>query len=129
MGQEGRQDGATFSSTDSPRFFSLRYYNLAVSDIACTLHIVVLLYQTGMQLNYFLLLGNVQVLSAIQSALDRVNKNAVSNAQKVQKFFIAKRDFSTAGGELGPTLKLKRNVVLDMYREEIDALYQIEGKN
>jgi long-chain acyl-CoA synthetase len=33
-------------------------------------------------------------------------------------------DFTEAGGELTPTLKLKRNVVSKAYAEEIEALYR-----
>ncbi len=70
-----------------------------------------------------LFLGDDKILKAIESALKRVNENAVSNAQKVQKYVLAESDFSVAGGELGPTLKLKRSVVLEKYQDEIEALY------
>ncbi|XP_067888550.1 long-chain-fatty-acid--CoA ligase ACSBG2-like isoform X2 [Heterodontus francisci] len=60
---------------------------------------------------------------AIQTGIDAVNKNAISNAQKIQKWVILERDFSLVGGELGPTMKLKRAVVTKMYEDEINALY------
>lgn len=37
---------------------------------------------------------------------------------------ILDRDFSVGSGELTATLKLKRNVVNEMYKKEIDALYK-----
>lgn len=63
------------------------------------------------------------VYKAIQTGIDKVNKKATSNAQKVQKWTILQKDFSVAGGELGPTMKLKRPVVVKMCKEEIAKLY------
>ncbi|XP_059845509.1 long-chain-fatty-acid--CoA ligase ACSBG2-like isoform X1 [Hypanus sabinus] len=60
---------------------------------------------------------------AIQNGIDAVNKKATSNAQKIQKWLILARDFSIHGGELGPTLKVKRPVVARLYKEEIDGFY------
>lgn len=63
------------------------------------------------------------VNKAITDAIGRANKIAVSNAQKVQKFKLLKTDFSVPGGELGPTMKLKRPVVLDLYSKVIESIY------
>ena len=41
------------------------------------------------------------VYKAIQQGIDAVNQEAVSNAQKIQKWVILARDFSISGGELG----------------------------
>ncbi|XP_064619094.1 long-chain-fatty-acid--CoA ligase ACSBG2-like isoform X2 [Lineus longissimus] len=66
---------------------------------------------------------DAKVLEAIQKGVDRANKKAISNAQKIQKWSILPKDFSTPGGELGPTLKLKRPVVNKMYTDTIEAFY------
>uniref|UniRef100_A0A1A8IEP3 Long-chain-fatty-acid--CoA ligase ACSBG2 n=1 Tax=Nothobranchius kuhntae TaxID=321403 RepID=A0A1A8IEP3_NOTKU len=63
------------------------------------------------------------VHTAIQEGINRVNEKATSNAQRIQKWLVLERDFSIAGGELGPTMKLKRPVVLKMYKEHIDNFY------
>ncbi|XP_067841253.1 long-chain-fatty-acid--CoA ligase ACSBG2-like isoform X2 [Heptranchias perlo] len=63
------------------------------------------------------------VYKAIQAGIDAVNKKATSNTQKIQKWVILEKDFSVVGGELGPTMKLKRPIVVKMYKDEIEALY------
>ena len=50
-------------------------------------------------------------------------KHSVSNAQKIQKYHVVPGDFSEKGGELTPTLKLKRSVAELKYKDIIDAMY------
>ncbi|XP_035503477.1 long-chain-fatty-acid--CoA ligase ACSBG2 isoform X6 [Scophthalmus maximus] len=64
------------------------------------------------------------VHTAIQEGINRVNEKAPSNAQRIQKWIILDRDFSVGGGELGPTMKLKRPVVAKMYKEQIENFYK-----
>ncbi|XP_053559034.1 long-chain-fatty-acid--CoA ligase ACSBG2 isoform X2 [Bombina bombina] len=64
------------------------------------------------------------VYAAIQEGINLVNERSTSNAQKVQKWSVLDRDFSITGGELGPTMKLKRPVVSKMYKDQIDSFYQ-----
>ncbi|KAJ3600042.1 hypothetical protein NHX12_033994 [Muraenolepis orangiensis] len=64
------------------------------------------------------------VHAAIQEGMDRVNGRAASNAQRIQKWLVLDGDFSITGGELGPTMKLKRPVVMKMYKEQIDSFYK-----
>jgi long-chain-fatty-acid--CoA ligase ACSBG len=42
----------------------------------------------------------------------------------VGKFLILPKEFSVTGGELGPSLKLKRYFVAEMYANDIDRMYQ-----
>ena len=57
--------------------------------------------------------------------MDRANSEATSNAQRVQKWIILPTDFSVPGGELGPTLKLKRHYVLKKYENTIRNMYNV----
>jgi long-chain acyl-CoA synthetase len=58
----------------------------------------------------------------IQTAIDDANK-AVSKAESIRKFTILANDWTETGGQLTPSLKLKRNVVHAECAAEIAALY------
>ncbi|MEZ0581030.1 long-chain fatty acid--CoA ligase [Nocardioides sp. MH1] len=61
---------------------------------------------------------------AIQAAVDDANL-AVSKAESIRKFEILPYDWTEEGGQLTPSLKLKRNVVMRECRDEIAALYEV----
>lgn len=63
------------------------------------------------------------VARALQDGIDRSNGQAVSNAQRIQKWTLLATDFSLPGGELGPTMKLKRHYVLKKYETQIRNFY------
>merc|ERR1711924_98848 len=46
----------------------------------------------------------------------------------IQKWTIAPRDLSVSGGELTPTLKVKRGEVMKSYAAAIDAMYESREK-
>lgn len=68
-------------------------------------------------------IANGEVTKVIQAGIDRANKKAVSNAVKVKAWLVVADDFTIPGGELTPTLKLKRSVVTKKYVKEIKDLY------
>ncbi|MEC3973937.1 AMP-dependent synthetase/ligase [Amycolatopsis sp. H20-H5] len=69
------------------------------------------------------LANDTDLRAEIQRAVDEANK-AVSHAEAIKKFTVLPNDFTEAGGEITPSLKLKRNVVNKNYATNIDALYQ-----
>jgi long-chain acyl-CoA synthetase len=66
-----------------------------------------------------------ELRAEIQKAVDDANL-AVSRAEAIRAFQILPRDFSEATGEMTPSLKVKRNVVLKEYEAEIAAIYEKE---
>jgi len=67
-----------------------------------------------------------KIIAAIQQAIDVVNAKAVSRAQRISKFRVLTGDFSIASGELTPTMKLKRRVVIDKFASDVEAIYAEE---
>lgn len=67
-----------------------------------------------------------RLASALLSGIARANEHAPSHAQRVQKFRVLPIDLSVAGGELGPTLKLKRFFIYSKYEGLIDSMYKEE---
>ena len=63
-----------------------------------------------------------RVLAEVQRAVDDAN-TAVSKAESIRKFAILEGDFTEESGHLTPSLKLKRNVVMRDFGDEVDALY------
>ena len=47
--------------------------------------------------------------------------------ETIKKFVLLPRDFSVEGGELTPTLKLRRKVIYEKYQDKIEALYLCDG--
>jgi long-chain acyl-CoA synthetase len=62
------------------------------------------------------------LLAEIQSAIDEANA-AVSRAEAIRKFAILPVDWTEETGELTPTLKLRRTVVMRAFHDEVESLY------
>ena len=60
--------------------------------------------------------------AAIQSAIDEANK-AVSHAEAIKKFAILPVDWTEEGGQITPSLKLKRSVVMEEFADDVERLY------
>jgi long-chain acyl-CoA synthetase len=60
--------------------------------------------------------------AAIEAAVEDANK-AVSKAEAIRKFQILPDQWTEEGGQLTPSLKLKRNVVMREFKDQVAALY------
>ena len=63
-----------------------------------------------------------RVRALVQAELDAANEK-YARVEQVKRFFVLDHDLSQETGELTPTLKVKRNVVYDLYAERFDELY------
>lgn len=82
------------------------------------------------QLDYFDIDGLVahhRVQELFAERVAAVNARLPSY-ETIKKFVVLAHDFSIEGGELTPTLKLKRKVIDEKYRDRIDALYLDNGR-
>ncbi len=60
--------------------------------------------------------------SMVQEYIDKLNAK-LNRWESVKKFIILERDLSVEEGEITPSMKVKRKVVEEHYKSEIDALY------
>jgi long-chain acyl-CoA synthetase len=63
------------------------------------------------------------VIERVGRTVEEKNAELQSYA-KVKKFTVLPGDFTQEGGELTPTLKVKRKVVTEKYRDALEALYR-----
>ena len=68
------------------------------------------------------LVDDPKLQAEIEAAVEDANK-AVSKAEAIRKFRILPDEWTEEGGQLTPSLKLKRNVVMREAKDDIAALY------
>lgn len=78
--------------------------------------------QHGKSTDLARLVDDPDLRAEIQAAVDDANK-AVSRAESIRKFSVLPDEWTEEGGQLTPSLKLKRNVVMREFRDEVAALY------
>jgi long-chain acyl-CoA synthetase len=66
--------------------------------------------------------SDADLRAEVRKAVDDANL-AVSKAEAIREFRILPREFTEARGEVTPSMKIKRNVVLKEYADEIAAIY------
>ncbi|MFE9539183.1 AMP-dependent synthetase/ligase [Streptomyces sp. NPDC006691] len=66
--------------------------------------------------------GPEEVRELVREAVDAANAQ-VSRPARIRDFAVLPQDFTVESGELTPTLKVRRRVVIERYAAEIDGLY------
>ncbi|MEQ8333890.1 AMP-dependent synthetase/ligase [Nisaea sp.] len=65
---------------------------------------------------------DAEFIKAIGAAVDRGNSR-LTQTEKVRRFIIADEAFTTENAMMTPTLKLRRHLIKDAYRDRLAALY------
>ena len=63
-----------------------------------------------------------ELRAELQAAVDEANR-AVSQAEAIRSFVVLPHDWTEEGGQITPSLKVKRAVVLAQHADQVDALY------
>ena len=63
-----------------------------------------------------------ELLAEMQAAVDAANKS-VSKAESIRSFAVLPVDWTEQGGQLTPSLKLKRSVVMKEFAGEVEKIY------
>jgi long-chain acyl-CoA synthetase len=68
------------------------------------------------------LIQNPQIVAKVGSRVERVNEH-LSNYERVKKIALLDQEMTLEGGQLTPSLKVKRRVVNQLYASQIENLY------
>ncbi|MEK9498572.1 long-chain fatty acid--CoA ligase [Photorhabdus sp. P32] len=69
------------------------------------------------------LLRHSQIINMFEQRLKEMQKN-FAHFDQVKRFILLPTPFSMETGELTPTLKLRRKIIMQRYHEEIESMYQ-----
>lgn len=77
----------------------------------------------GIDLTYEQLLDDARLLAAVRSEVARLTPH-LADYERIKGVALLPREFTVDGGELTPTLKVRRRFVEEKYRDVIDTLYR-----
>jgi long-chain acyl-CoA synthetase len=80
----------------------------------------------GLDGDLYSLVMEPKVHELVQAAIDQVNAQ-LGRVEQVKRFRILPIDFTTETGELTPSLKMKRKVVVERYGQWIDEMYEADA--
>jgi long-chain acyl-CoA synthetase len=64
-----------------------------------------------------------EVTRLIEGEIEERNR-LLASFESIKRFHILPRDFSIEDGEMTPTLKIKRKVVVSKFQNELESLYE-----
>lgn len=79
--------------------------------------------EMGSSKTYEELASDPQVYEAVDKEVHAANSDLAS-FESIKGFIIAPSDFTVENGQLTPSLKLKKKIILKAYEKEVDALYK-----
>ncbi|MDX1447094.1 AMP-dependent synthetase/ligase [Lishizhenia sp.] len=68
------------------------------------------------------LIAHPKVIERIKREVNDYNEN-YGKFEQIKKFELLNKEMSIEGGELTPTLKFKRKIILEMHKDKVDAIY------
>ena len=68
------------------------------------------------------LIANPKVQALFDGIIEATNQN-LARFEKLKKVLLVPEEFSPANGAMTPTMKLRRRVIEDRYRQQIDEMY------
>ena len=77
----------------------------------------------GMKYDFAELQDNPQFRAAVRAAVDRVNKD-LSVTEKVRQFEFADEPFTIENGEMTPSMKIRRHMIRERYKDRVDGMYK-----
>jgi long-chain acyl-CoA synthetase len=69
------------------------------------------------------LVKHPQVIDRVMQEVEEFNKN-FGGYEQVKKIALLPKEMSVEGGELTPTLKLKRKVIMEIHKDKVDEIYR-----
>jgi long-chain acyl-CoA synthetase len=68
------------------------------------------------------IIQNPKVITRFKELVENMNSN-FNHVEQIKKFELLPQEWSIEGGELTPTLKLKRKVIMEKYKIAVDKIY------
>jgi long-chain acyl-CoA synthetase len=69
------------------------------------------------------MVNHPKIVKLIEHRIEDRSK-PLARYEKIKKFILLDREFTMEDGEITPTLKLKRKIITDKYKAQLDALYE-----